>query len=332
MGDDVPQLRVHFTDRDIARTRLKLEPDLMWEIVSSAQILQHRDGDLSFGPWRRHVRELAARDPGLRTALHTLVTVAPHATYFPDLLTPSADLSGIDECADAVLSTPSRRLREEIGRIRPAAGAEARWLDELARGRPTALVQLRHALRVYFRSVIEPHLPVIEQGRCTDVAAGVQQYLHRGPEGLLGALGPTTRWDPPVLSVRYPHDRDLHLRGRGLVLIPCYFAVHHPVALADPELPPVLAFPIRTGSRLLAGGRVGGSLTALLGTTRASILRLVIAGSTTTALAKMVGVAPATVSHHTGVLREAGLIATEREDNYARHQITPLGLRVLAGT
>ena len=73
----MPQLRVHFTDRDIARTRLKLEPDLMWEIVSSAQILQHRDGDLSFGPWRRHVRELAARDPDLRTALHTLVTVAP---------------------------------------------------------------------------------------------------------------------------------------------------------------------------------------------------------------------------------------------------------------
>jgi DNA-binding transcriptional ArsR family regulator len=134
-----------------------------------------------------------------------------------------------------------------------------------------------------------------------------------------------------VLSVAYPLDRDLYLEGRGLVLIPCYFALHHPVALADPRLRPVLAFPIRTESRLLAGGRADGDrVTALLGVTRASILRSVIGGSTTTGLAKVVGVAPATVSHHTRVLREAGLITTERDENFARHLITPLGLQVLS--
>ena len=56
-----------------------------------------------------------------------------------------------------------------------------------------------------------------------------------------------------------------------------------------------------------------------------------IGGSTTTRLAKAVGVAPATVSHHTRVLREAGLITTERDENLARHLITPLGLQVLGG-
>jgi DNA-binding transcriptional ArsR family regulator len=71
--------------------------------------------------------------------------------------------------------------------------------------------------------------------------------------------------------------------------------------------------PIRTESRLLAGVRASGAVTALLGATRASILRSVIGGSTTTRMAKLVGVAPATVSHHTGVLRQAGLIATERD-------------------
>jgi DNA-binding transcriptional ArsR family regulator len=331
LGGDVPQLRIHFTDLDIARTRIKLETDLMWEIVSSAQILQHKDGDLFFAPWRRHVRELAGHDADLRMALRTLLTVAPHAAYFPDLLTPPEDTSGIDECADAVLSTPPQRLREEIDRIRPSDGPGATWLDDLARGRSAALRQLRDSLRVYFRSVIEPHLPAIEEGLCTDVAPWIQQYLNGGPEALLGALGPAARWDPPVLAVDYPHDRELRLDGRGLVLIPCYFALHHPVALADPRLRPVLAFPIRTESRLLSGGRAGGDhVTALLGATRASILRSVVGGSTTTRLAKQVGVAPATVSHHTGVLRDAGLIATEREENFARHLITPLGLRVLA--
>jgi DNA-binding transcriptional ArsR family regulator len=328
----MPQLRIHFTDRDLAHIRMKLEPDLLWEIVSSAQILQHRDGDLFFGPWRRHVRELASHDPDLRRALHTVVTVAPHAAYFPDLLTPPEDLSGIDECVDAVLSTPPQRLREEIGLILPTAGSAATWLDDLARGRSTALRQLSRALRVYHRSVIEPHLPTIEDGLCTEVAAGIQQFVRRGPEGLLSVLGPDARWDPPVLSVGYARDRELHLGGRGLVLIPCYFVLHHPVALVDPLLRPVLAFPIRAESRLLAGGRAGGDhVTALLGATRASILRSVIGGSTTTGLAKLVGVAPATVSHHTGVLRDAGLIATERDENYARHMITPLGLKVLTG-
>jgi len=327
----MPQLRIHFTDQDIARTRLRLKPDLMWEIVSSAQILQHKDDDLSFGAWRRHVRELALHDPDLRTALHAVVTVAPHAAYFPDLLTPPEDLCGIDECVDAVLSTEPDRLRAEIDLIRPASGPEASWLNDLARGRPAALRRLRDALRVYFGSVIAPYLPTIEDGLCSAVTPLIQRYLHSGPEGLLAALGPATRWDPPVLSIGYPLDRDLHLDGRGLVLIPCYFVLHHPVALADPQLPPALVFPIGTESRLLAAGRADGDhLTALLGSTRASILRSVVGGSTTTRLAKLVGVAPATVSHHTGVLREAGLIATEREENFAHHLITPLGLRVLA--
>jgi len=85
-------------------------------------------------------------------------------------------------------------------------------------------------------------------------------------------------------------ETDLYLDGRGLVLIPCYFSLHHPVALADARLRPVLTFPIRTESRLLAGGHAGGDhVTALLGATRASILRSVIGDSTTTRLARAGG-------------------------------------------
>lgn len=326
----MPWLRIHFTDADIARTRMKLEIDPMWEIVSSAQILQHNDGVLPFGSWRRRVRELAGSDLKLRMALQTVVTVAPHAAYFPDFLTPTRDVSGVDEGVDAVLSVSPGRLRDEIGRIRPTASTAATWLDDLARGRLTTLRRLGEAIRVYSRFAVEPHLPTIENGLSTDASVRIQQYLHCGPEGLLRGLGRTTRWEPPVLSVAYPHDRDLYLDGRGLVLIPCYFALHHPVTLVDARLRPVLVFPIRTESRLLAGGRVDGDhVAALLGVTRTSILRSVIGGSTTTGLAKVVGVAPATVSHHTRVLRAAGLITTERHENIARHLITPLGLQVL---
>jgi DNA-binding transcriptional ArsR family regulator len=326
----VPQLRIHFTDADIARTRLKLEIDLMWEIVSSVQVLQHADGGLSFDPWRRQVRERVSQDGGLRAAVHALMTVAPHAAYFPDFLTPTLDVPDIDAGVETVLSTPPPRLGEEISRLRPTGRAQARWLHELARGKSAALRYLRHALRVYYRALIEPHLQMIDDGLRTDCAGGIQRYLRTGPEGLLRWLGPATNWQPPVLSVDYPLDRDLHLDGRGLVLIPGYFCLYHPVALADPLLRPVLVFPIRTESRLLAGGHSSGDhVSALLGTTRATILRSVVNGSTTTSLARRVGVAAATVSHHTNVLRDAGLITTDRHENFATHLITPLGLDVL---
>ncbi|WP_267877258.1 hypothetical protein [Umezawaea beigongshangensis] len=38
LRDGVSQLRIRFIDAEIVRTRLKLEIDLMWEVVSSAQV------------------------------------------------------------------------------------------------------------------------------------------------------------------------------------------------------------------------------------------------------------------------------------------------------
>ncbi|WP_410638455.1 ArsR/SmtB family transcription factor [Amycolatopsis sp. lyj-346] len=330
----MPQLRIHFTDLDLARTRLKLEMDLMWEIVSSVQVLQHTKEQLGFDPWRRRVRDRVSRDRALRSAVQTLLTVAPHAAYFPDFLTPASDSTDIDAGVDAVLSTPSARVAPEVGRLRPDCGAAARWLNGLAAGKVPALRHLRQALRVYFRSLLEPQLPAIDGGLRAGWADGARRYLEAGPEGLLRWFSPAATWEPPVLAVDYPLDRDLHLGGRGLLLAPCYFCVLHPVALADPLLRPILVFPIQPRARLLAAGHGagGGTLNALLGTTRATILRAVVSGTSTTGLAKLVGVAPATISHHTSVLRDAGLITTHRHEKGATHAITPLGLQVLAGS
>ncbi|MCR6486246.1 winged helix-turn-helix domain-containing protein [Amycolatopsis sp. OK19-0408] len=326
----MPQLRVHFTDADLARTRLRPELDLLWEVVGSAQVLQHGDGGLPLNHWRRRVRERMRDARAVRLAVHTVTTVAPHAAYFPDFLTPTTAVRDIGEGAEAVLSASPRRVREEIGRLRPAGASAARWLDDLARGKTAAVRHLCRALHVYFDTLLEPDLPVFGNGVRIACAEGIQRYLREGPEGLLRWLGPATSWRPPVLTVDYPVDRDLRLGGRGLVLIPSYFGVHHPVALADPRLRPVLVFPIDAGARLLAATRGGGDrVSALLGPTRATILRSAVTGGTTTRLAREAGVAPATVSHHTNVLRDAGLITTDRHENLATHVITSLGLAVL---
>ncbi|MGW1712875.1 ArsR/SmtB family transcription factor [Streptomyces sp. NPDC002156] len=52
-------------------------------------------------------------------------------------------------------------------------------------------------------------------------------------------------------------------------------------------------------------------------------------GITTTDLAQRTGISPATVSHHTTVLRDAGLITTHRNGTNAHHLPTPLGAQLV---
>ncbi|MEV4344478.1 helix-turn-helix domain-containing protein [Actinoplanes sp. NPDC049596] len=152
--------------------------------------------------------------------------------------------------------------------------------------------------------------------------------LTEGPGTLLQGLGPTARWDPPVLTVTgYPVDRDLELGGRGLTLVPSYFCWGRPIALADPDLPPVLVYPVpRTSDELVCPSP---ELTTLLGRTRSAVLQLTWAGATTSELARLIGVSLATASEHATVLRNAGLIASHRHGNMVIHQVTDLGTSLL---
>jgi hypothetical protein len=323
-------MRVHFTDADLARTRLKLGVDPLWEIVNSVQALQHRHGGASFDGWRQAVRRSVGRDPALRHAIPRLVDLAPHATYFPDFLTPveGADTDvDIDSEIEAVLTTPRRRLRAEIGQLHKPTP----HLTDLADGDLAAMHGLRAALRTYYQQAVLPHLPQITGALRMDSADRIHTYLRSGAEAMLATFAPLATWHRPVLSFDYPLDRDLHLNGRGLLMIPSFFCLRYPVSLADSDLQPVLVYPVAPKARLLGAPRSAGDhLGALLGHTRATILRSLVRPATTTELTRRAKVSAATVSHHTAVLRNAGLITTHRNHVFVTHMITPLGLRMLA--
>jgi DNA-binding transcriptional ArsR family regulator len=154
---------------------------------------------------------------------------------------------------------------------------------------------------------------------------------------VFASLAPLVTWAPPVLLVHdYPVDRDLVLGGRGLRLIPSYFCFGAPVALADPDLDPVLVYPALPGqARILDrtvtptadGARPGAA--ALLGPTRLAVLQATSVSLTTTELARIIGISPATASYHTAVLRSAGLIASHRSANMMLHLATPLARMML---
>jgi hypothetical protein len=77
----------------------------------------------------------------------------------------------------------------------------------------------------------------------------------------------SVRWRAPVLEAAYPIDQDLHLDGRGLVLLPSFFCWRTPITVKDPRMTPVLVYPVEWHLGWDNPARVR-SLANLLGRTR----------------------------------------------------------------
>lgn len=303
-------------------------PDPLWEIVLSLQMLRTRPHGPAFEGWRR---QAFARIGERRGPLaETLGALVPAIGYVPDFLTPVDASLGLDEGVEAVLSTPTRRMRRELT-ILAKVNRLPPWSGDLATGNRKAVAGLGDSLRAYYRHALAPIWQRIQTRVAADRAIRTQALLDGGPERLLASLSPHMRWEAPVLRVNYPADRDLHLTGRGLLLIPSYFCQHIPTGIADPALPPVLVYPVHPGESDPAPRHTSAALQRLLGTTRAQILAATQQGRSTGELARLLRISPATVSHHTAVLREAGLIESRRQANVVVHTTTPLGLSLPAG-
>ncbi|MEV0633601.1 winged helix-turn-helix domain-containing protein [Streptomyces sp. NPDC050619] len=264
-----------------------------------------------------------------RQAQRVLAPLMPARGYFPDFLTPAAASGGLECGIEAVLCTPRHQLRAEVTLL-SVRNPLPTWARALADGETGTLHQLGKALRQYHDSVLAP--------AWQDIASRIEaDRLHRtrtqcsiDTEAMLRTFAPLLRWQRPVLAADYPVDRDVHLQGRGLLLVPSYFCRNTPVALLNEGLPPVLVYPARTG-RPPPPSAAGSRLAPLLGHTRAAVLQTLHEPRTTSELARHAGVSLSSASEHATVLRKAGLITSTRERHRVRHTLTPLGVDLLAG-
>jgi hypothetical protein len=227
-------LRIHFTDVDLARTRLAAAPDPLSEISASLHRLQSRRGRWAFAGWYRTTRQ-QLREKGLERVLRSvLLPLYPRAAYFPDFLTPVGAVDGLDVGLESILATPPQRVMEDLAILDRTSGAPA-WAWQLAG--LEARKEFVGMLRACYDVVVAPHKEQVQTRIEAERAARCRGFLDGGVEGMLAGLGPMLRWRPPVLEVAYPKqvdDRDLHLNGRGLTLVPSYFNWGEPVILRRP--------------------------------------------------------------------------------------------------
>jgi DNA-binding transcriptional ArsR family regulator len=319
-------LRIQFTDDDLLDTRVAAAPDPLFELAASVRLLRASAPTAPLARWRSRTRA-ALTAAGLTLEVRPLLDLAPAGTpYIPDFLTPANGAADLESGIDTVLSTPRQRLHADLAaaaRIVPLPG----WTRDLADGDPDALNRLGRAIRAYHAVAVAPHWPEIEAHATADRAIRGQLLLDRGVEGLLATLHPDLTWTAGSLVYcrSQPHEYTMTLDGRGLLLVPSYFA-HEPMALDAPGRPVVLLYPTH---REAPPARAGRSLAALLGRTRARVLASLTTGCTTTQLAQRVGISLASASQHAAVLRDAGLVASRRTGSAVLHTLTPLGSRLL---
>jgi DNA-binding transcriptional ArsR family regulator len=319
-------LRLHFTREDLSRIRFASRPDPLWETMLSIGLLRTVRGRAAFDPWRERARTRLTRLP--RGQWRLLCHLVPSKGDFPDFLTPSEASHGLEAGIAAILGTSRRRLRHEMT-VLPHALPVTRLLGE---GDPTALRGLGEALRGYHEAVIAPYWPRLQAVVDAERAVRARPLLDHGSEELLAELGPTMRWRPPVLETDYPAEHEIHLAGRGLLMVPSAFCWRTPVTLIDPALPPVLVYPARRGPEWWHGtvsGEASRPLSNLLGPTRAACLRVIEDGCTTGELARRIGGTSPTASQHASTLRDAGLITSTRQGNTVIHTVTSLGAALL---
>ncbi|MEU8422609.1 winged helix-turn-helix domain-containing protein [Micromonospora sp. NPDC048835] len=327
-------LKIHFSGEDILRTRVAPAADPVWELVLSLHVLRGRTRDPLTANWRRSVaRDL--RQDASSEQLRLLFALSPPRGYFPDFLTPYASVEGFEAGLDALRRTPAELLHRDLS-VLAAENQLPSSAAALARGEVAVLHHLAESMEQYRSLAISPYWSRIQAAVAADRARRARALLDGGVEGLLTSLRPAMRWDSGVLEVRnYPHSRELHLDGRGLLLVPSFFCAATPVALLDPALPPVLVYPVdRLGALVSAdAGAASGagrdSLAALLGRTRAAVLEASDEGCTTGEVARQLNISPAAASQHATVLRNAGLLVSHRERNSVLHTLTPLGRAML---
>jgi DNA-binding transcriptional ArsR family regulator len=308
--------------------------DPLWETtLGIQQLTTAARSPAEFRTVRRRARALV-EEKDLQGLVRVLAMLVPNTGYYPDFLTPPEAADGLAAGLDAIRGTPRQRVREEVRRLAESAtpaGAGVPWLRDLVRGDHDRMADLTGALRAVHGVLTASAAPeaeaLVEADRDRRATAQREGGVHR----LLGSLAPDIRWQPPVLHVNYPVDRDVHLSGRGLRLVPSYFCWRMPIALADPELEPVLVYPVHRRDLSTPPKSIPHSLVSLLGRTRAQVLAAVRDTATTGELANRLRVSPASASEHVHVLAAAKLVRSHRMGNQVLHTVTPLGAALLNG-
>jgi len=314
---------------DLARVRFGVAPAPLVETVLGFAELRHlgrRPDPDSWVSQARRAFPVAARP------LHDLI---PASGPWPLFLDPAvADLA---EGLELVSATSRSQLRVQLATMWRRAGQPPTWLKALADGDQEALATVVHALRAFYLACVAPNWPRITASFDGEVAQRAAVLSRGGLEELFGSLHPDVSlragslWRSARALARAGIAAEFRLEGRGLQILPSMLWTGPPLFSVFPSGPlaNTMIYPARRDVRFGHAARAG-DLDAVIGRTRARVLRALREPCSTTGLADRVGISVSSASEHATALRGADLVRTERQGQGVSHSLTSLGRALLS--
>lgn len=305
---------------DLAATRFAISP--VAELV-------HALRRLDAGPGRFGTSQIATRldrDYALlqnRVDLRALLYLNGPRTGAAFACPPPSGMNqSITDDIHRIRTTPPSTIAAETGdvvRERPPSRAMSELLQDPALGD-----QLADTLEEAWHLLLAPEWPRLLTVLARDIRHRADLLTHHGWLGALGGMHDQVHWqEGGRISVEQGADRTFTLAGQGLLLIPSVFIAPGLALYLDPPWQPALIYPARGRAVWWeATPPTPDALARLLGTTRAGLLTLCIAPTSTSELARLTHATLGATSHHLKVLTNAGLLTRSRSGHSVLYRRT----------
>lgn len=309
----------------LGNTRFTFSP--LAEVAASIRLLALPWAAHPHQPWIRRTRQ----DVDGVVDMGLLSVACPPSRFPPDYLfaPPGPGESSIDDQLDALARYPAARFVEQL-RLAWSGRRETRAVEALVAEPEEGLRRLAEELAAYWSVAIQPSWSRICGVLEDDVSYRASRSMSGGLYSLLEDLHPEISVAGDVLSIdKAAHQGEMH-HGTALTLIPSVFLFPELVVGHDPCGTLSAIYTARGVGRVWEGPlrpatRVDrDALGALVGPTRARILRHLDVPMTTTTLARHMHLTPSNVSQHLTVLKENGLLLSWRSGRDVLYRQTPL--------
>jgi DNA-binding transcriptional ArsR family regulator len=313
----------------MAQVRFGAVPAPLVETALGFAELRHQSRQQARHSWASQAREVF---PG---AARPLLDLIPASGAWPEFLDPP--VADLDEALEVVSATPRTELKHQLAISWRRPGRPPTWLKSLADGNLEELATVARALRSFYLACVAPAWPSIVASFHDEMASRAITLASGGLGELFGTLHPDLALRDGSLERskralgRAGRPGRLHLAGQGLQIVPSMLWTGPPLFSIHPagSLASTMIYSARPGFRAGIGARPP-ALDAVLGRTRAGVLRTLRDPCNTTELATRMDIRASSASEHAAALRSAGLIRTERHGKSVRHSLTTRGRSLLS--
>ncbi len=304
----------------------------LWDLLLSRLVLKWPVRHAPHAWWIERVRPADAHPSFAEHRIVLDALIRPYG-WVPGFLMPSNMPTPRTWAAEraAIVTTEPDRVRfdlEVLKRRSPLPDLVLTMITEPE----VALRRALAAVDAWWEMAIAPYWARIAALLDADIAHRRHTLHARSPQKLFTSIDRRLRWDGTTLHLPSESGDLCTHPTAGLTFIPSVFLDHRPMTTIDGPTPRLLFYPARNVATLWSAvPPATHSLERLLGASRAQLLTLLDTPRTTAQLAELTRLAPASVSFHLSILRDAGLARSQRVGRNVLYSSTRLG-RDLAGS